>query len=701
MNILNLFTKILISVLGTTLIIFISVIGINLYKTSHLVVSNAKQLASAEGEKQAKNVENKLNYTMDTVTTVASTFGSLVEKNKADRDLTNAILKKLLKDNPGFIATWTLWEPNAFDGLDKKYVGTLGHDKTGRYIPYWSRVGDKINLEPLIDYETPGPGDYYLLSKNSGEAVILNPYPYPIGGKEVLITSIVAPIKINGKFVGVAGVDISLDSIQKINNSIKLYKSGFGTMISNNGTIVAHKSHDLIGKNYYDLVDPKSVTKIKAAVKSGQAVSITDVSTETQKENYKVYTPIHINSTSTPWSLMLTIPLDEVKQESNALLTLSIIIGSIGIIVLSLAITWITKRLVKPILKIVDQIKQIAAGDLTIEKLDIQSKDEIGQLAIATNEMTSNTRTLIRDAASISDQVSSYSAELLTFTNEMGDGIEQVAATTEELASGSTEQAQHTGETLEKIQQVDEKVKEIYQYTTEMTSSSQITEDSSQKGIHSADQSIQQMKMIEEKVSSTVNVVKKLGEKSREISHILEVINGIASQTNLLALNAAIEAARAGEHGKGFAVVADEVKKLAEQSSESTNQISSIIENVLKETQEVEQAMSSVVLEVQSGSEVIDSNKQAFNEIAGNITHMVHQINKVTDASELIAHETKEVVKAIENISAISQESSAGSEELSATMEQQSASMQEINSMTNHLSQITESLNQSLSKFKY
>lgn len=698
---MNLFTKILISVLGTSVIIFISVIGFNLYKTKHLVVSNAKQIASAEGEKQAKNVEDKLNYTMDTVTTVASTFGSMVEQNRANRDLTNAILKKLLKENQGFIATWTAWEPNAFDGLDKKYVGSMGHDKTGRYIPYWSRVGDKINLEPLLDYETPGAGDYYLLAKNSGEAIILNPYLYPIGGKEVLITSIVVPIKIEGKFVGVAGVDISLDSIQKINDSIRLYKSGFGTIISNNGTIVAHKSHDLVGKSYYDLVDSKSVNKMKSAIKSGQSLSITDLSSETQKEVYKVYSPIHTNSASTPWSLMITIPLDEVKQESNALLTLSIIIGGIGIIILVLAIAWITKRLVKPILKVVDQIKKIADGDLTVEKLDIQSKDEIGQLAIAMNEMTSNTRILIREAAGISDEVASYSEELLTFTNEISDGIEQVSATTEELASGSTEQAQHTGETLEKIQQVDDKVKQIHQYTTEMTSRSEITEDSSQKGIKGAEQSIQKMKMIEEKVSSTVNIVKKLRKRSQEISHILEVINGIASQTNLLALNAAIEAARAGEHGKGFAVVADEVKKLAEQSSESTSQISSIIENVLKETQEVEQAMNGVVLEVQSGSEVIDSNKQAFNEIAQNITHMVHQINEVTDASELIAQETKEVVKAVENISAISQESSAGSEELSATMEQQSASMQEINGMTNHLSQIAESLNQSLSKFKY
>ncbi|MFD2445182.1 methyl-accepting chemotaxis protein [Bacillus sp. CGMCC 1.16607] len=317
------------------------------------------------------------------------------------------------------------------------------------------------------------------------------------------------------------------------------------------------------------------------------------------------------------------------------------------------------------------------------------------------NEMTSNTRALIRDAAGISDNVSSYSEELMTFTDEMKDGIEQVSATSEELASGSTNQAEHASETLVKIQRVDYEVKQINQHTEKMTQQSLITKDSSQRGIQNAEQAMEQMKMIEERVSSTAHIVQELGERSKQINQILEVINDIASQTNLLSLNAAIEAARAGEHGKGFAVVADEVRKLAEQSSVSTSQISTIIEMVQKEVQEVEQAIKGVVAEVQSGSNVIESNREAFNEIAKNVSDMINEMNKVAYGSKQIDQETSDAVKAVENIAAISQQSSAGSEELSATMEQQSASMQEIDGMARNLAELAESLNQSLAKFKY
>lgn len=697
--VMKLLSKMLLYVLGTSILIFVAVIGFNLLQTNNLAVENAKRIADDEGEKKVAQIESELDYTMDSARTLATTFASLVEEKKADRKLTDAILKKTLEENDKFLATWTAWEPNAFDGLDKQYVNKPGNDATGRYIPYWSKSDGKIILDPLIDYEVPGPGDYYLLAKNSGEEVILEPYLYPVGGKEVLITSIVAPITVNGKVVGVSGVDISLDTLQNINNEIKLYDSGYGAILSNNGAFVANPSSELVGKSIDEAKGLDSIDKIKAAVKSAEHLFVTDSSDK--GDRYVLLTPIHVGAAKTPWSLMLTVPVDEVTAKADKLLTTSIIMGIVGIVVLVLVITGIARGLVKPILQVVEQVKEIAQGNLTVGKLEVKSKDEIGQLALAMNEMTDNTRALIRDATMISDQVASYSEELMTSTHEINEGIEHVLTTAEELASGSTVQAQHAGETLEKIQQVELNVNQIKRYIEEMTNRSQKTEDSSQKGVQSAEQSIQGMGTMEERVSSTARVVQELGEKSKEIRRILEVINDIANQTNLLALNAAIEAARAGEHGKGFSVVADEVRKLAEQSAESTGQISNIIDSVLRESHLAEQAMNGVVQEVQSSSTMINHNRQSFDEIAQNITEMVEHINQVTDASQLIDSETKEVVKAVENITAISQESSAGTEELLATMEQQSASIQEINGMAVNLSEMAESLHQSLSKFKH
>ncbi|HWI50155.1 MAG TPA: methyl-accepting chemotaxis protein, partial [Rummeliibacillus sp.] len=508
---MKLLTKILLSILGTCVIVFVTIIGFNLYQVNHSSVKNAETLAFKESEKKASDVEAKLNYTMDAANGVATTLGAMVEDHKANRHLANAILKKTLEENPNFMGTWTIWEPNAFDGADKKYKNTKGHDNTGRFIPYWNKEGNKISLYTSEDYDKPGENDYYLLAKNSGKQVILNPYSYQVDGRKLLMTSVVVPIKIDGKVVGVAGMDISLDSMQKLNNSIHLYNSGYGAIISNDGTIVSHKSHQLVGKSNYKLAGANS-SKVKTAVQTGQSLSYTDVSSDGD-DVYKVYTPIHIGSTGTPWSLMITIPLNEVKQDANIMMKYSIILGLIGIIILAVLITFIARGLVKPIVKVVDKVQEIAGGNLTTEALTIQSKDEIGQLAKAMNEMTSNTKALIKDAAGISRQVSSYSEELLTHTNELSEGIEQVSATTEQLAAGSTDQAQHANETLEKVQYVDQAGKKIGQYLEEMTNSSLRTEDSVEKGLQSANQSIQGMQTIEEKVASTASIVQQLGEK--------------------------------------------------------------------------------------------------------------------------------------------------------------------------------------------
>src|SRR3546814_10436013 len=107
------------------------------------------------------------------------------------------------------------------------YVNTKGSDTTGRYVPYWFRADGKIDLDALIAYETPGEGDYYLLARDSGNETIIDPYPYDIGGKSVLITSVVVPIRIDGAVVAVAGVDIALSALQEMIQQIRPYDTGY------------------------------------------------------------------------------------------------------------------------------------------------------------------------------------------------------------------------------------------------------------------------------------------------------------------------------------------------------------------------------------------------------------------------------------------------------------------------------------------
>ncbi len=362
---------------------------------------------------------------------------------------------------------------------------------------------------------------------------------------------------------------------------------------------------------------------------------------------------------------------------------------------------FINKIVTKPIISISKQVQQIATGDLTVKKISTKSKDEVGDLINAVNIMVENIKGLVEQTAVASNRIQQSSEEVRVASGEVKEGIEQVAATTEELASGSTTQAEHANQSMEMVHDVAQDVELISQYANQLSDSSKKTDDASRDGVNHVQQSIEQMNLIEGKVASTLEIIQGFVGKSKEINHILEVINDIAAQTNLLALNAAIEAARAGEHGRGFAVVADEVRKLAEESAKSTQQIGSIILSVQQEAEQSGKAMDEVVQEVRLGLEVIDNNGKSFTEIASIIDEMNQKIISVVEVAKQINHSIEKTVSAVENIASITEETSAGAEELSATMEEQNASMQEINSMSDHLAKQAKELNNAISKFKY
>lgn len=698
---MNLFTKILVSVISTSLIIFVSVIGFNLYKSSNLAEENAKEIASAVSEKHAKMIEAELDYTMDTARSLASAFGALVAENKTDRDLANAMLKKALEENEKFLGTFTVWEPNAFDGRDADFVNKSGHDETGRFIPYWNRSEGEIRSEAIVDYDEPGAGDFYLLAKNSGEEVILEPYSYQTeNGEDMLMTSAVAPIKMDGEVVGVAGVDISLDYLQEINDSLKLYESGFGAIVSNKGTFLAHKENKLVGTSNYEIEGSNAATEIKATIESGKSLSTIDFSPVTQGDVYKAYSPINVGSSNTPWSSLVTIPVDEVNQKSNELLTLSIIIGTIGIIILVAVIFWITRKLVKPILKVVGQMKEIASGNLTVEKLDIKSKDEIGQLANATNQMLNGLKDMIHNISTASESMTSQSEELTQSANDVRSGSEQIASTMQELSSGAESQANYAsdlssimGAFRSDTQEANANGEHIHMSSSQVLKLTGV-------GSRLMELSTEQMEKIDWIVQNAVHKVQELDNQSQEISKLIAVIKDIADQTNLLALNAAIEAARAGEQGKGFAVVADEVRKLAEQVSESVTDITGIVESIQNETSMVTDSLQGGYKEVQDGTSQIKTTSDTFKRISIAVTEMADQIKMVSENLTTISENSEKMNDSIQEIAAISEESAAGIEQTTASSQQTSSSMEEVAESSNELAKLAENLSGLVQQFK-
>lgn len=319
----------------------------------------------------------------------------------------------------------------------------------------------------------------------------------------------------------------------------------------------------------------------------------------------------------------------------------------VAILVSFLVIFYITRLLTKPINEMVLVAKQISSGDLRVEELDENRKDEMGALSKTINSMSKSLRLLISKIHEMSgnvtasiEEISATSTKLQSATKQVTTVMEEVASSTENLSKGAQEGAKS-------IEDMNTRILSVADKTIKVAGNSVDMKKAADEGNHSIQKVIDQMQLIHSSVENTANTISFLGKRSNEIGEIVSVINGISDQTNLLALNASIEAARAGEHGKGFSVVAEEVRKLAEESKQSAGKIAGLIALIQKESSESIQNMTKTKQEVTNGEEVVRQAKHSF---------------------EIILDRTHEITDELQEISAVTEEVTAGTDEVAATV---------------------------------
>ncbi|MFZ4451502.1 methyl-accepting chemotaxis protein [Salibacterium aidingense] len=379
-----------------------------------------------------------------------------------------------------------------------------------------------------------------------------------------------------------------------------------------------------------------------------------------------------------------------------------ILIGSIVASVLlgGLVVLLVSRLVSRNLKKVVDISNNVAEGNLAVETLSYQSKDEIGQIAAGVDTMVEGLRETVYQIQDISELVSSQSEELTQSSQEVSSGAEQISSTMEELSSGAEEQAGSSNEISSIMTELNEQINESNEESRELEEASKEVGAKSQEGKNQMEQSVSQMNHITTLVHDTSKKVKGLEHRSQEISKLIEVIEDIAEQTNLLALNAAIEAARAGESGKGFAVVAEEVRKLAEQVSNSVSDITGIIHGIQTETNAVVQSLETGAGTVDEGSRQIQASREHFETINEAISAMQDRIQTVASNLSNVASYSVKVRESGSEIASTSEETSAGIEQVSATAQQQTSSMQEVAGSAESLSKMAEELNTLTKKFR-
>jgi hypothetical protein len=211
------------------------------------------------------------------------------------RDDVNALMAESLEQNPDLLAISCGCEPNAFDGLDAQYANTPAHDASGRFIPYWNRGSGRVELEALANYDKPGENDFYEIPRQSRREILMEPYEYPVAGRAVLMTSLMVPILVKERFIGVIGGDYALAQLQEEFARSKPFGIGSVALVSNAGVYVTHPDSGLLGKQASDLP-----AETLTAIQRGEPHRYVD------KASYaRVFHPLRIGATQTPWSMMV------------------------------------------------------------------------------------------------------------------------------------------------------------------------------------------------------------------------------------------------------------------------------------------------------------------------------------------------------------------------------------------------------------
>ncbi|MDR2314041.1 MAG: methyl-accepting chemotaxis protein [Spirochaetaceae bacterium] len=643
----------------------------------------------------------------------------------------NMLLRQMLEENPDLAAVWTVWEPNALDGLDAQYANTQGTDATGRFLSNWSRTDTGVVMEYSAGYDAPD-ADFYLAAMRTGNETVVEPFLYNLGGVEMLITSLVVPVKKDGRPIGVVGVDIPLSRIQTGVEDIRPYDDSLAAVFSNGGLVAGHFDPSHLGKPMAEAevgMAGSHITELVNAIKNGAEYMFSNmVAGNGGREQYEIISvPVSVGRTTTPWALGLGVPHKVINAPVLRMLRLSIVISVVMLLAIAAAAFLIARSISTPIKHMMGVVTSLGEGDLT-KQLYINRKDEIGDMAKVFNGTLEKVKGLVvtikKQAVTLFDignELSGNMTETAAAINEITANVRSIKGRVINQSASVTE----TNTTMEQIIGNIQKLDDHVDRQSESVAQSSSAVEQMLANIRSVSQTlIKNSDNVKELIDSSEigrsglqEVAADIQEIARESEGLLEinaVMENIASQTNLLSMNAAIEAAHAGEAGKGFAVVADEIRKLAENSGEQSKTISTVLKKIKDSIDKITtstesvlnkfEAIDSGVRTVSDQEENIRNAMEEQNAGSQQILEAIGQLNSVTrtvkDGSVEMLEGSRQVVRESKNLESVTQEIAEGMNEMAAGADQINVAVNKVNAISGKNKDSIDILVKEVSKFK-
>jgi methyl-accepting chemotaxis protein len=557
-----------------------------------------------------------------------------------NREASTRYARNILLNYPRFTGSYFGYEPNA-DQNDSAFLERAGDtrkglDKEGRFLPYWFVEQGKegqIKLTPLIDMETSlyyqGCKDKFL-SADPEKYMITEPYFYE--GK--MIVEQAYPIEINGRFVGIGGVDRALTNIHAYLEGFKPYKSAAFVLLSRKGRIIS-STMGLISEEAISRLNRKGKgegKEMESGIISKRMMTRNLKETDYAKILERFYThtgaPLLIRDSDPldgqtyifsgakiktgDWTIVMRVSENEIIAPIRRTLIQVLLISCFGLFATFLVLVWLARKISRPITEAVTIAQKVSQGDFTIQAPE-GSEGETGRLLSALGSMIGNLNSLIGQVQRSGVQVTSSSTELAAAAKEQETTMSNQMASTDRVVQ-SVEGISHVAT------QLADTVKEVASTSEETAGFAS----NSQEGLARMEEAIHRMQDASQSISGRLESI---NEKAENITRVVDTITKVADQTNLLSLNAAIEAEKAGEYGRGFNVVAREIRRLADQTAVATLDIEQMV-------QEMQSAVSTGVMEMDKFITEVRRSAEDVGKISGQLAMIIQRVQTLSPRFE-------------------------------------------------------------------
>lgn len=665
------------------ILIFIPVVVVSLGVLAWLSYQSAKEALTVEINEKMTYLSNDVEHFIDgelmghqrlgeAMASKASQFHSTLSREEYYQ-LSEGLI--VLNDDTYGMGVW--FEPNQYEaGLT--YFGPYAYKDNGSVI-----FTDEFE-DSGYNYHNEA---WYQEARDAGSVIWTDPYYDESLGMTLITTSV--PFEVNQQFAGIVTSDIDITQLQAVVNNVEIGETGVSFLVNREGQFIVHPDQEQANHLLADdLVYSEAANHLDHSSDTGFQI-------QTDQGQSRVYLS---TIGRTDWTLGFVMPEREMYASLQTLLIRIAVIAVLILVVFVLIALVLARALTKPIKRLSEEVEKVAAGDFSVQ-LETKSQDEIGQLTRHFNTMVQSVSHLITGVKKSVNEVHDQSNQLSAVAEETSASSEEISRAMSQVSAGTTEAAHFAETTNAETIQLSEKIKNLLNQAESLKVFAEQVEGIQGEGVT-------QMNQLNKHSDDSLAVVKRVSEtmtdlakQIQQIASIVTVIDDISDQTNLLALNASIEAARAGEHGKGFAVVAEEVRKLAEQTSMATKEITGNIESVRSGSIEAVEEMNASRKMTEHQAVVVTETMKRFKALANENERVLEAVETITADVLDIDNYKENVVNAIAQIASILEETAAASEEVDASSAEQLEALRMVTESAERLQQNGEKLDLEIKQF--